>query len=141
VRKKTCGSEMIGTFPLAPGQERGRDPVPPNTTQVGALPIRGRITVGVTATPVVRLTPNPALNDEAMRTPASATKTKVVNPARVTPVQNKGVTAPLATQTAPDLNQGKETVGAAPEADATGFGNLVAPVKGAGPRRRKRRGR
>jgi hypothetical protein len=120
-------------LPSGSGTRTWTDPVPPSTTQGGgALPIRGRIAVGVTATLVVRLTPNPAQNDGAMRTLASATKTKVVNPARVAPVQDKGVTGPIATQTAPDLNRGKGTMGASPEADATAVGNLVAPAKGAG---------
>ncbi len=66
------------------------------------------------------------------KTSASATGMKVVNPAQATPVRDKGVVAPLVTWMAPDLNRGRETVGAAPEADATAVKNLVAPARGAG---------
>jgi hypothetical protein len=88
--------------------------------------------VGVTATPVVRMAPDPAQNGGAMRTSASTTGTKVVNPAQATPVRDKGVMAPLVTWTTPDLSRDRETVGAAPEADATAVENLVAPARGAG---------
>ncbi len=88
--------------------------------------------MGVTATPVVRMAPDPAQNGGAMKTAASTTGTKVVNPARATRVRDKGVMASLVTWMAPDLNRDRGTVGAAPEADATAVGSLVAPARGAG---------
>ncbi len=88
--------------------------------------------MGATVTPAVRMAPDPAQNGGAMRTLASATGMKVVNPAQATPVRDKGVVAPLATWTAPDLNRDRGIVGAAPEADATAVKNQVAPARGAG---------
>jgi hypothetical protein len=83
-------------------------------------------------TPAVRMAPDPAQNGGAVRTLASATGMKAVNPAQATPIRDKGVVAPLATWTAPDLSRDIGTVGAAPEADATAVKNPVAPARGAG---------
>ena len=86
----------------------------------------------MTATPVVRMAPDPALNGGAMRTLANATGMKVVNPAQATPVQDKGAVAPFASWTAPDLNRDRGFVGAAPEADATAVEKAAAPAREAG---------
>ncbi len=88
--------------------------------------------MGATVAPAVLVAPDPAQNGGAVKTSASATGMKVVNQAQATPVRGKEVGAPLVTWTAPDLNRGREIVGAAPEAEATAVKNLVAPAKGAG---------
>jgi hypothetical protein len=75
---------------------------------------------------------DPAQNGGAMKTSASATGMKVVNPAQATPVRDKGVMAPQVTWTAPDVNRDRETVGEVPKADATSVENLVMPARGAG---------
>ncbi len=88
--------------------------------------------MGATVAPAVQVAPDPARNGGAMRTLANATGMKVVNPAQATPIRDKGVVAPLATWTAPDLSRDIGTVGAAPEADATAVENPEAPARGAG---------
>ncbi len=88
--------------------------------------------MGATVTSAVCVAPDPAQNGGAVRTLASKIGRKVVNPAQATLIRGKGVVAPLATWTAPNLSRDIGTVGAAPEADATEVKNPVVPARGAG---------
>ncbi len=88
--------------------------------------------MGATVAPAVLVAPDPAQKGGAAKTSASAFRMKVVNQAQATPVRGKEVGAPLVTWTAPDLNQDRGFVGAAPEADAMAVENAAAPARGAG---------